>query len=122
MVRLGGCWGLDQPRGKHPGGQASTLTRPGLLEEYESLIEWLVGCMRGCGAEVEYEMVGLGQRVMARRAKSAATWGTHKIRANLNASGKEMMSPSPPPLRTVHTDHPVHGSSNLRTPRGALLL
>jgi hypothetical protein len=26
------------------------------------------------------------------------------------------------PLRTVLTDHPVHGSSNLRTPRGALLL
>jgi hypothetical protein len=26
------------------------------------------------------------------------------------------------PLRTVRTRHRVHGSSNLRTPRGALLL
>jgi hypothetical protein len=39
MVRLSNCWGLDRLRGEHPGGQAPTLTRPGLLEEYESLIE-----------------------------------------------------------------------------------
>ena len=37
-------------------------------------------------------------------------------------SGKEMTSLSPPPLRTVRTRHRVHGSSNRRTPRGALLL
>ena len=37
-------------------------------------------------------------------------------------SGKEMISLSPPPLRTVHTRHRVHGSSNRRTPRGALPL
>ena len=36
--------------------------------------------------------------------------------------GKEMISLSPPPRRTVRTSHLVHGSSNLRTPRGALLL
>jgi hypothetical protein len=37
-------------------------------------------------------------------------------------SGKEMTSLSPPPLRTARTRHRVRGSSNLRTPRGALLL
>jgi hypothetical protein len=37
-------------------------------------------------------------------------------------SGKEVISLPPPPLRTVHTRHRVHGSSNRRTPRGALLL
>jgi hypothetical protein len=36
--------------------------------------------------------------------------------------GKEMISLSPPPRRTVRTSHLVHGSSNLRTPRGALML
>src|SRR5262244_674356 len=36
--------------------------------------------------------------------------------------GKEMISLSPPPRRTVRTSHLVHGSSNLRTPRGALIL
>ena len=36
--------------------------------------------------------------------------------------GKEMTSLSPPPRRTVRTRHRVHGSSNRRTPRGALLL
>ena len=36
--------------------------------------------------------------------------------------GKEVISLSPPPRRTVRTSHPVHGSSNLRTPRGALML
>jgi SRSO17 transposase len=36
--------------------------------------------------------------------------------------GKEMISLSPPPRRTVRTSHLVHGSSNLRTSRGALLL
>src|SRR5215510_5790355 len=32
--------------------------------------------------------------------------------------GKEMISLSPPPRRTVRTSHLVHGSSNLRTPKG----
>jgi hypothetical protein len=36
--------------------------------------------------------------------------------------GKEMISLSPPPRRTVRTDHPVHGSSNRRTLRGGLVL
>ena len=36
--------------------------------------------------------------------------------------GKEVISLSPPPRRTVRTSHLVHGSSNLRTPRGALML
>jgi hypothetical protein len=36
--------------------------------------------------------------------------------------GKEVISLSPPPRRTVRTDHPVHGSSHRRTPRGALVL
>jgi hypothetical protein len=36
--------------------------------------------------------------------------------------GKEVILLSPPPRRTVRTSHPVHGSSNLRTPRGALML
>src|SRR4029450_8769130 len=35
--------------------------------------------------------------------------------------GKEMISLSPPPRRTVRTSHLVHGSRNLRTPRGELL-
>src|SRR6266700_2859936 len=33
--------------------------------------------------------------------------------------GKEVILLSPPPRRTVRTSHLVHGSSNLRTPRGA---
>ena len=37
-------------------------------------------------------------------------------------SGKEMASLPPPPLRTARTRHRVRGSSNRRTPRGALLL
>jgi ABC-type uncharacterized transport system substrate-binding protein len=36
--------------------------------------------------------------------------------------GKEMILLSSPPRRTVRTDHPVHGSSHRRTPRGALML
>jgi hypothetical protein len=36
--------------------------------------------------------------------------------------GKEMILLSPPPRRTVRTSHLVHGSSNLRTPRGVLML
>jgi hypothetical protein len=31
--------------------------------------------------------------------------------------GKEMISLSSPPRRTVRTDHPVHGSSHRRTPK-----
>jgi hypothetical protein len=37
-------------------------------------------------------------------------------------AGKEMTSLSPPPLRTGHAGHLAPGSSNRRTPRGALLL
>jgi hypothetical protein len=44
-------------------------------------------------------------------AAGAATW-----------LGKEMISLSPPPRRTERISHLVHGSSHLRTPRGALLL
>jgi hypothetical protein len=36
--------------------------------------------------------------------------------------GKEVILLPPPPRRTVRTDHPVHGSSNRRTARGALVL
>jgi len=39
-----------------------------------------------------------------------------------NWLGKEMILLSPPPRRTVRTSHLVHGSSNLRTPRGVLML
>ena len=46
----------------------------------------------------------------------------HLLNYVTNWSGKEMTSLSPPPLRTVRTRHRVHGSSNRRTPRGALLL
>jgi hypothetical protein len=46
----------------------------------------------------------------------------HSTRTRDRWLGKEMISLSPPPRRTVRTRHRVHGSSNRRTPRGALLL
>ena len=36
--------------------------------------------------------------------------------------GKEMISLSPPPRRTGRAGHLAPGSSNLRTPKGALML
>ena len=48
--------------------------------------------------------------------------GSHPTFPKGSWLGKEMISLSPPPRRTVRTSHLVHGSSNLRTPRGALML
>ena len=61
------------------------------------------------------------------RAPAWPLGGRNEIRIGIGIAaikwlGKEMISLSPPPRRTVRTSHPVHGSSNRRTPRGALLL
>jgi hypothetical protein len=97
------------------GGTATWIARlvTVVCRDASSLVKWL----RGHNAP---GMIGIG-RLHAGVAEPVVLW-YRRVQAPPMWLGKEMISLSPPPRRTVRTSHLVHGSSNLRTPRGALLL
>ena len=54
--------------------------------------------------------------------RKRAVWVSWRMDETYIWLGKEMISLSPPPRRTGRAGHLAPGSSNLRTPKGALML